>query len=785
MKKHYYFLTTFFLTQLAFGQIVYIPDANFKNALLTEIDTNRDGEIQESEAKAVLSLNVSSKSIASLEGIQSFVNLETLNCYDNQLTDLDVSNLVNLKYFYCDSNKLQWLRVSGLVNLLYLSCSTNQLTSLDVRGSVKLTTVDCSYNQLTTLKVSGLTNLTDFSCSNNQLQSLDVSGLVKLKELYCRNNQLPILNVNGLMNLEKLYCGFNQLPSLDVSSLTKLLKLDCSNNQLPSLDVSGLVNLTYLYCGFNQLPSLDVSGLANLIYLYCSGNHKLVTLFVKNGRKISNLYIEKNTALKYICADEANISYYLNAATTNGYTNCQVNTYCSFMPGGTFYTLQGKTTVDVDANGCDANDNTMPYLKYLISGNAGNGGVIADNTGNYTIALQAGAYTITPQLENSAYFTVSPTNISVNFPMNVSPVKQDFCIIPKGVHNDVELTLIPLDRARPGFDTKYKLVYKNKGNTTLSGSLTLNFQDDVMNFLNATPNVASQTPNTLMWDYANLKPFDSKEIFFTMKLNTPIDATNPLVGGAVLAFTATINPVITDETALDNVFELNQTVINSFDPNDKTCLEGTKITPEIVGNYVHYMIRFENTGSAEAVNIVVKDKIDSTKFDISTLIPEDASHNFVTNIKKSNDVEFIFEGINLPFDDANNDGYVSFKIKTLPTLAIGSTFENGSEIYFDYNAPIVTNIATTEVAVSLGVPEMAVSVSNVFPNPVATELTVENEHGIKEITIFDALGRTVKKVVPLSISNALHIEMIQLHTGIYFVKTVSTQGVGIQKIMKN
>lgn len=676
--------------------------------------------------------------------------------------------------------KYEWLG-----NLLYLTCSNNQLTSLDVRGSVKLINIGCSVNQLATLKVSGLTNLTSLTCYNNQLRSIDVSGLVKLKELNCSNNQLPILNVNGLTNLEILYCGFNQLPILDVSSLTKLLKLECSNNQLPYLDVSGLVNLTYLYCGYNQLPSLELSGLVKLIHLYCSGNHKLVTLFVKNGRKISNLYLEDNPALKYICADEANISYYLNAAITNGYTNCQVNTYCSFMPGGTFYTIQGKTTVDVDANGCDANDNTMPYLKYLISGNAGNAGITADNTGNYTIALQAGAYTITPQIENPAYFTVSPTNKAVNFASNSSSALQDFCVMANGVHNDVEVTLIPLDRARPGFDTKYKLVYKNKGNTTLSGSLTLNFQGDVMNFLNATPNVASQTPNKLVWDYVDLKPFESKGIFFTMKLNTPIDATIPLIGGEVLAFTATINPVIADETALDNVFQLNQMVVNSFDPNDKTCLEGTKITPETVGNYVHYMIRFENTGSAEAVNIVVKDKIDITKFDISTLIPEDASHNFITNVKKSNDVEFIFEGINLPFDDANNDGYVSFKIKTLPTLAIGSTFENGSEIYFDYNAPIVTNIATTKVAASLGVPEMAVSVSNVFPNPVATELTVENEHGIKEITIFDAQGRMVKKVVPLSILNALHIEMIQLHTGTYFVKTVSTQGVGIQKIIKN
>lgn len=117
MKKHYLILATLILAQLSFGQIVNIPDANFKNALLTHsptIDTNSDGDIQVSEAEAAFSLTVSSKSIASLEGIQSFVNLETLYCTNNQLTDLDVSNLVNLKYFYCGNNKLQWLNMSGL-----------------------------------------------------------------------------------------------------------------------------------------------------------------------------------------------------------------------------------------------------------------------------------------------------------------------------------------------------------------------------------------------------------------------------------------------------------------------------------------------------------------------------------------------------------------------------------------------------------------------------------------------------------------------------------------------
>ena len=140
---------------------------------------------------------------------------------------------------------------------------------------------------------------------------------------------------------------------------------------------------------------------------------------------------------------------------------------------------------------------------------------------------------------------------------------------------------------------------------------------------------------------------------------------------------------------------MNQTVVNSFDPNDKTCLEGDIVTPDLIGEYVNYVIRFENTGTYPAENIVVKDIIDLSKFDISTLIPIKASHSYGTKISDGNKVEFIFEKINLPFDNANNDGYIAFKIKTLSTLVVGDSFANEASIYFDYNFPIVTNKATS------------------------------------------------------------------------------------------
>jgi hypothetical protein len=83
MKNYYLFFILLLVTLAANAQIVDIPDTNFKNALLNHdpiIDTNNDGEIQESEAESVTVMYVTDKNISSLEGIQSFILLELLSC---------------------------------------------------------------------------------------------------------------------------------------------------------------------------------------------------------------------------------------------------------------------------------------------------------------------------------------------------------------------------------------------------------------------------------------------------------------------------------------------------------------------------------------------------------------------------------------------------------------------------------------------------------------------------------------------------------------------------------
>lgn len=239
-----------------------------------------------------------------------------------------------------------------------------------------------------------------------------------------------------------------------------------------------------------------------------------------------------------------------------------------------------------------------------------------------------------------------------------------------------------------------------------------------------------------------------------------------------------------DEAPVDNLFVLEQEVVSSFDPNDKTCLEGDVIAPSSVGKYLHYLIRFENTGNFAAENIVVKDMIDAAVFDVSSLVTMNASHPVVTRISEGNKVEFIFENINLPFDDANNDGYVAFKIKTRPTLVVGNTITNAAGIYFDYNQPVITDPAVTTVEL-LGTQDFAFSdYFTIWPNPAQDVLHIEPKKGdvISSVQIYNTIGQLLQTIT--DVQPAAPINTTQLQTGNYFLKVQSSKGASYTQFVK-
>jgi len=801
------------------AQIINFTDANFKTRLLSAttsngiaknqagtsvvIDTNGDSQIQVSEALVIYQLTANGASITSMGGIENFTNLRKLGSTGTSITSLNVNALTNLTDLTVTSSQLGSLTINGLSNLVNLGCNDNKLTSINLSGLSSLVYFKCSNNLLTSLNINNITSLVNLYCYENQLTSLNLSGMSLLNEVYCYSNQMTSLNLAGCSSLEYLLAYSNLLTGLDVSGCPALFNLECYSNAISSLDLSNHQQLAWVDCNTNLLTSINVQGCINMTELKADhnllttldisdtrvgnlyvNNNQLTSLFVKNGTFETLFYIMNNPNLSYICCDESQLTSVQNTIVTFGIPFCTVNTYCSFTPGGNLYgTLKGNVRIDFNENGCDANDYDYPSMKFkVISGNT-TANYYADNSGFYRIPLPNGSYTVTPQFENPSYYAISPTNLALTFPNVANPYVQDFCVTPVGIHNDLEITILPIGRARPGFDASYKIIYKNKGNQIQNGSIDLSFEDDVLDFVNATPAMQSASTNNLNWSFSNLHPFESRVINLTFNLNSPLE-TPPLVSGGILHYTATITGAV-DEMPNDNIAALNQVIANSLDPNDKTCVEGTTITPSMVGEYVHYVIHFENSGTANAENIVVKDMIDTTKFDIDTLIPLSGSAPFETRIANTNRVEFIFQNIDLPFDDANNDGYVAFKIKTKPTLVVGNTFTNSASIFFDYNAPVVTDGFTTTIQALATQDFDFTSHFIVHPNPAQNSLTVtaKDQLAIQSIEIYNTVGQKV--VVIPNAESVSTIDVSDLKTGTYFIKLNTNKGTTNTKFIKN
>ena len=830
MKQTYAFLIAAFYCILGNAQVVDIPDADFKSKLLNDpqtIDLNEDGEIDVEEAALVTNLTFSYCDFDNVIGIQAFVNLQSLTfgSYMTIASPIDLSgmaSLTSLRFTKCSfstanlaglnnleslsvgyGGDIDFLNMGDLVNLKTISFYETHISALDLTNCSSLKTFIAQETDLDTLILDGLTNLESFKLrsNNGNLTHLDLSDLTSLTYFEASNTHLTSINFDQNTLLEEILFTENQfINNLDFSSLTNLTKLNCYDNQLTSINVSQNTNLRYLNCSDNQLTSIDVSNLRKLkqvdvsrnlfttldfsgltdcvesnIKYYIDHNPNLIRVDIKNGKEdlvwSDDLHCPN---LVYMCLDEIDMPDQGSHLQQEGITDIEFNTYCTFVPGGDYNTITGTISFDANNNGYDVNDYKLPWSKLTTTNN---NGAFTNDAGQFNCYTQSGDFTITPVFENP-YFTVSPASVTLSFSDDDNNIQtQNFSVTPNGIHKDVTLTLIPVHNAKPGFDAAYRLVYENKGNQQLSGTIALAFEDAVLDFVAANPTSNSQATNILNWNYNNLLPFEKRTIDLTFHLNPAVN------NGDILQFTATINPVSDDEMTSDNTFTLAQTIAGSFNSNDKTCLEGSTITTNMVGDYLHYLIRFQNSGTATTESIVVKDIIDTDKFDVSSLQIISTSHAQVTKIT-GNKVEFQFENINLPTENEDalaSQGYVAFKIKTKDNLEVGDSVANKASIYFDYNFPIETNTATSTIAL-LGLNTFENTSVTIAPNPTKGMVKINSKDKITSIQLFDLQGRIIRS----STANTLttDFDLSQQTTGIYFLKIYTLKGVKVEKIMK-
>ncbi len=523
--------------------------------------------------------------------------------------------------------------------------------------------------------------------------------------------------------------------------------------------------------GDNDLDVLTSSGFDNKIAWYentdglgAFGVEQIVTLNANDARSIVAVDLDSDGDLDLLSSSwlDDKIAWYKNLSDN-------------------FNQIQGTIRSNLDLNSCDELD--MVLSSILVSTDSGSGttSTFTNFNGFYELLTDEGNY-ITSIVQLPSYFDSNPENITTNFTgfNNIDVV--DFCLEPVGTIDDLEISMFPVTEARPGYDVSYQIVYKNVGTTVINdGFITLDYDNNKINFQNSNQIPFLETSNSLAFDYTDLQPFEVR----TINLDFSVYTIPQVSLGDILNFDVEITPFTQDLTPSNNSFTLQQTIIGSYDPNDITVLEGEEILIDDIDKYLHYLIRFQNTGTASAINVRVEHILDD-KLDWTTMQLESLSHTGRVEIENETDVSFIFNSINLPDstnDEPNSHGYIAFKIKPKSNVQVGDIISGVADIYFDFNPPITTNTVNTEIVEPLSIDEVSAETVKLYPNPARNTIRITSNQVIEELTVMDINGRALQSLEISTTDYSLDIS--DLSKGVYFLDIESGDFKVTKKFIKN
>lgn len=717
---------------------------NLENLQITSNDMLQTIEIASLPRLAILDVGFNSE----LNSLQ----MDDLNLLDrlsvranSSLESLTISELPALKSLHVNGhNELTDLVLYDLDSLSSLNVGGNSsLLQLDVSGLSHLSELNCiSNSSLHSLVVENFPLLSRFSVSHcDELRFLKMKDVPLLERLGL--GQCPRLSTVILRNMNALellsLTVFGPLPELIVEGVDDV-KLEIhdgeietivlddmpwigrlsiqSNSQLKKLDVSNLDSVTFVSISncvslwdleLNNLPrtsGISISGCSSLTSLDLSvfENLESITLTDNAVKYLNVLGIPISTNLntswyvyEYICAEFFQIPWLEQRIDLSG---VEIDPLCEFTGFDDKGRLKVEAKYSLDGP-CDPFDEDVTNLKLNIASQDGYFSQTTITTvsdiGIHEIELPKKDFVIAPDEMSFHGFQVVPSSLSITMNPTDSIYHGAFCFVPTDdTTHYISSHVVPLGRFSPGFEVEYKIVINNEGNVIESGQFLFEYEEPFMDLVSADPNLEI-SEGQISGEFIDVLPFSNQEFLLTLKLNTPTHPLLPLVGGERLKFK--LQATTHDSTDLTS-YGFDQEVINSYDPNDKTCLQGNYLLDDMIGEYLTYRIRFENTGNGEAINVRIIDAIDPAVFDISTLRVLDASHKLETKII-DDEVAFIFDGIYLPFQDSINDGYVFFEIKTWGDLDLETELKNSADIYFDFNFPIRTNTALTTVVTDM------------------------------------------------------------------------------------
>ena len=306
------------------------PDAAFRE-VVTKFDLNNDGWLGLVEILLVTRINCRSKDIKDLKGIEYFVNLKNLDCYDNALESLD------------------------------LSCN------------VDLVNLDCGDNLIMDLNISNCTKLQDLKCDFNLLMKLDVTANTALKSLYVDHNALEQLDISNNKSLESLNATDNYLMSMDLSNNTELVTIFLDDNIMTSITFGELPKVLLCNLNYNVLQSVDLSGIPNAIIISVANN--ALKNVAPKGNSLRMFYCEGNPAMQIVDVSKAP---HIASAYKTGIKTYGEDGEVRYM-NLTEFLVADATALITDVNVCDVFEDVLegqwyvPAVQYVYTNGIMNG----------------------------------------------------------------------------------------------------------------------------------------------------------------------------------------------------------------------------------------------------------------------------------------------------------------------------------------------------------------------------------------------------------------------------
>lgn len=242
-----------------------IPDKVLKTYIMTNFDTNKDGEISKEEAEAVKTIELTGSEIASIDGLEYFPNLETVDFTTHRLLKADFSQCYALKELNLSSgaglssvvlpasleelsimqcNKLKKIDLSAAPNLKNLYASNSGfVVAPDLSKNTKLESVGFGAAKFSTIDVSKNTELKSLNVGGDVFNSLDVTNNPKLTDLSVTGT-ITALDLTKSVQLEVLNISNTKIAEIDVTNCPYLRSIDFGSTPIVEIDLSRNLLLT-------------------------------------------------------------------------------------------------------------------------------------------------------------------------------------------------------------------------------------------------------------------------------------------------------------------------------------------------------------------------------------------------------------------------------------------------------------------------------------------------------------------------------------------------------------